>query len=190
MEDYEGFGASEILVKNVMSRNPLIIKEEDNIETAANLMSEAKTGSLIVLDSAGELSGILTEMDIVEDLVSKGIDPDEALVKDIMSSPVHTTESDTPLQEAAETMADLEIRRLPVLEEGEMIGIITENDILEISPTLIDITREYKKIRGSGGDQEYSEKVKREISGYCESCGVYSGRLILENGQLICPECK
>ncbi len=190
MEDYEGFGASEVLVKNVMSDNPLIIKEDEKIKTAANLMSEAKTGSLIVLDSQGELSGILTEMDIVDDLVSQGLDPDEVLVKDIMSSPVHTIESGTPIQEAAETMADLEIRRLPVVEGEKMVGIITENDILEISPTLIDITREYKKIRGSGKDQEYSEIVKRETSGYCESCGVYSEQLTSENGRLLCPECE
>ncbi len=190
MEDYEGFGASEVLVKNVMSENPLIIKEDEKIKTAANLMSEAKTGSLVVLDSEGELSGILTEMDIVDDLVSQGLDPEKTLVKDIMSYPVHTIESSLPIQKAAETMADLEIRRLPVLEGGEMVGIITENDILEISPTLIDITREYKRIRGPVRNQEYQEPLNRETSGYCESCGVYSERLTLENGRLLCPECE
>ncbi len=190
MEDYEGFGASEVLVKNVMSENPLIIKENEKIKIAANLMSEAKTGSLVVLDSDGELSGILTEMDIVDELVSEGLDPEEVMVKDIMSFPVHTIKSNIPIQEAAKTMADLGIRRLPVIEREEMVGIITENDILEISPTLIDITREYKKIRGPDKDQEYGEAVKRETSGYCESCGVYSERLILENGRLLCPECE
>ncbi|MFW5953034.1 MAG: cyclic nucleotide-binding/CBS domain-containing protein [Candidatus Natronoplasma sp.] len=190
MEDYEGFGASEVLVKNVMSENPLIIKEDEKIKRAANLMSEAKTGSLVVLDSQGELSGILTEMDIVDDLVSQGLDADEVLVKDIMSSPVHTIESSMPIQEAAKTMADLKIRRLPVVEGEEMVGIITENDILEISPTLIDITREYKKIRDPGDDREYRETYTRETSGYCESCGVYSEQLTLENGRLLCPECE
>ncbi len=189
MENYEGFRASDVLVKNVMSENPLIIKKEENIKTAANLMSEAKTGSLVVLDSDGELAGILTEMDIVDDLVSEGLDPDKVLVKEIMSTPVHTVESSKPIQEAAKTMADLKIRRLPVVEGEEMVGIITENDILEISPTLIEITREYKRIRGPSKDQEYSETVRRETSGYCESCGVYSEQLILENGRLLCPEC-
>ncbi|MEF8836078.1 MAG: CBS domain-containing protein [Candidatus Thermoplasmatota archaeon] len=190
MEDYEGFGASEVLVKNIMSESPLIIREDEKIKTAANLMSEANTGSLVVLDSDGELSGILTEMDIVDELVSEGQDAEEVSVKDIMSSPVHIIESGKPIQDVAETMADLEVRRLPVVEDGEMVGIITENDILEISPTLIDITREYKKIKGSGEDQEYSETVKMETTGYCESCGVYSERLTLENGQLLCPECE
>ncbi|MBS3782523.1 MAG: CBS domain-containing protein [Candidatus Thermoplasmatota archaeon] len=190
MENYEGFGATEVMVKNVMSDNPLIIKEDEKIKTAATLMSEAKTGSLVVLDSDGDLSGILTEMDIVDDLVSEGLDPEDVRVKDIMSSPVHTIDSNIPIQKAAETMADLEIRRLPVVEGEEMVGIITENDILEISPTLIDITREYKKIRGPRKDEEYGETVVRETSGYCESCGVYSERLRLENGQLLCPECE
>ncbi len=190
MEDYEEFRASEVLVKSVMSENPLIIKENEKIKKAANLMSEAKTGSLVVLDDEGELSGILTEMDIVDELVSKGLDPEEVMVKDIMSTPVHTIESSTPIQKAAETMADLEIRRLPIVDGEEMVGIITENDILEISPALIDITREYKKIRGPRKEQEYSEPMKKETSGYCESCGVYSDRLMVENGQLLCPECE
>jgi len=153
-------------------------------------MSEAKTGSLVVLDEDGELAGILTEMDIVNDLVSKGLDPEEVLVGDIMSKPVHTIESGMPIQDAAKTMADLEIRRLPVVEGEKMVGIITENDILEISPALIEITREYKKIRGPRKEQDYVEKVKRETSGYCESCGVYSEQLTLENGRLLCPECE
>ncbi len=190
MENYEDFGASDVLVKSVMSESPLIIKKDENIRTAANLMSEAKTGSLVVLDNDGELTGILTEMDIVDDIVSEGLDPDNVLVKEIMSTPVHTIESSKPIQEAAKTMADLEIRRLPVVDGGKMVGIITENDILEISPTLIEITREYKRIRGSSKDQEYSESMKRETSGYCESCGVYSEQLILENSRLLCPECE
>ncbi len=194
MEEYEGFRASEVFVKNVMSENPLIIKEDEDVRTAANLMSEARTGSLIVLDAEGGLSGILTEMDIVEKLVSDGLNPDKVIVKDIMSSPVYTIEGDKPMKEAAEMMAELEIRRLPVVEGEEMVGIITENDILEISPTLIDITREYKKIKEYREKEEfyrdYDRMIKKETSGYCESCGVYSDQLKIQSGQLLCPECE
>ncbi len=190
MEDYNGFRASEVFVRNVMSENPLIIRDEKPVRTAANLMSESKVGSLIVLDENGDISGILTEMDIVDKLVSEGKDPDEVLVKDIMSTPVHTIESDKPMKEAAEIMAEMEIRRLPVVDKGKMVGIITENDILEISPALIDITREYKKIKEPREVDEYEEIIERESSGYCESCGVYSDQLLLKSGQLICPECQ
>ncbi|MFP4001538.1 MAG: cyclic nucleotide-binding/CBS domain-containing protein [Thermoplasmata archaeon] len=194
MEEYEEFRASEVLVRNVMSDNPLIIKEDKDVKIAANLMSEAGTGSLVVLDAEGELSGILTEMDIVEKLVSEGLNPHEVLVKDIMSTPVHTIESDKPMKEAAERMADLEVRRLPVVDKGEMIGIITENDVLEISPALIEITREYKRIKEVRDkdtfERDFEQPVERETSGYCESCGVYSDQLTLQSGQLLCPECR
>lgn len=190
-EQEEGFGASRVLVKDVMSESPLIIKENNSVETAANLMKETNTGSLVVLDDKSELSGILTEMDIVGKLVSKGLDPEDIMVKDIMSTPVHTIESKKPVQRAAGKMADLKVRRLPVIDDKEMIGIITENDILEISPALIDITREYKRIKDV--ENEYDEMggaVRQETSGYCESCGVYSEELISQNGQLICPQCE
>jgi len=190
MEEYDGFRASEVFVRNVMSENPLIIREEKSVKTAANLMSEARVGSLIVLDEEGDISGILTEMDIVDKLVSEGKNPDEVRIRDIMSTPVHTIESDRPMKEAAETMAEMEIRRLPVVEEGKMVGMITENDILEISPALIDITREYKKIKEPREVDKYEEIIERESTGYCESCGVYSDQLLLKSGQLICPECQ
>ncbi len=190
MTDYDGFGASDVLVKNVMSENPLIIREDETVSTAARLMDESDTGSLIVLDEQKKLSGVLTEMDIVEKIVTEGHDPKEVSIEEIMSEPVHTIEGDKLIQDAAELMADLEVRRLPVMEGDDLIGIITENDILEISPALIDITREYKKIKGGEELEEYERPKRKEISGYCESCGVYSEELVLENGQLLCPECE
>ncbi len=191
MEDYEDFRASEVMVKDVMSESPISIKGHKTVETAAALMRETDTGSLVVLDDDGKLSGILTEMDIVTKLVSKSLKPDEIKIKEIMSTPVHTIDCKEPVQQAAKTMADLEVRRLPVMEEEDMVGIVTENDILEISPALIDITREYKKIRETeGGFENYTTPLRKETSGYCESCGVFSDQLSSQNGQLVCPECE
>ncbi len=190
MTEYEGFGASDISVRNIMSRSPLIIKEDEDVKTAAELMHESETGSLVVLDDERELTGILTEMDILGNIVTEGLDPEEVTVEEVMSEPVHTVRGDKPIQDAAELMADLEVRRLPVMDDEKMIGIITENDVLEISPKMIDITREYKRITEPEELQEYEEPKRREISGYCESCGVYSEDLVMENGQLMCPECE
>ncbi len=189
MENTKRFERHEVSVRDVMTKSPVMIREQDSVKKAADLMKDSDIGSLVVMDEDDELTGIVTEMDIVKKVVAENISSDEVTVKDIMSSPVHTIEGKKYILDAAESMAEKNIRRLPVMEKGKMIGLITENEILEISPTLIDITREYDRISRKGEMNEYGEHVEKETSGYCESCGVYSDRLTSENSQLLCPEC-
>lgn len=190
MESRNGLKSHDILVQTVMSRDPVTIKEEENVMDAAKLMAESNIGSLVVLNEEEELTGIVTEMDIVKKVTAKDTKGEKVTVKEIMSEPVHTIKGDRMIQDAARLMADKDIRRLPVISDGDMVGIITENDILEISPTLIDITREYKKIHEAEDIERYKEPIKREGSGYCESCGVYSDSLISDSGELLCRECR
>ena len=189
-EEFEKLRNPDVKIQDVMSVNPIIIRKNDSVKKAAKLMKEAKVGSLVVLDEEGELEGIITENDIVFDTVAEGLNPDEVDVNEIMTTPVHTIEGNKTIVEGAQQMANLDVRRLPVLRNGKMVGIITENDILEISPALMEITREYAKLQYPEDVDEYKEPPKREISGYCESCGIYSDRLIHTNGQLLCPECR
>ena len=185
----EGLNHSKILVQDIMTTNPIIIKRDATVKRAAELMKEGNVGSLLVLDDSGELDGIITEMDIVFKTVAEGMNPEKVLINDIMSAPVHSIKPDKEIQNAAEIMADLGIRRLPVIRDGDLLGLITENDILEISPGLLDVTRELERINASE-IESYREPSKMEISGYCESCGVYSENLISMNGQLLCRECR
>ncbi len=189
MENFDEY--PDIRIQDVMSVNPIIIRKTETVKKAAQLMKETKVGSLLVLDDEGELEGIITEMDIVNKTVADGKDPTEVRVKDIMSYPVHTISGDKNVIKCAEMMSKRNIRRLPVMSGDKIIGVITENDILELSPTLIQITREYAKIgRDKSKDiGEYEEPSVIETSGYCESCDTYSDNLIMKNGQFLCPEC-
>jgi len=85
----------------------------------------------------------------------------------------------------AERMAKLRIRRLPVVEGGELVGILTENDILRISPSLIEITREWARMNSSGSESEGGGVS----AGYCEVCGSYSDMLTYNDGRLVCSDC-
>jgi len=185
----EGLNHSKIMVKDIMTTNPIIIKKDETVKSAAELMKEGNVGSLLVLDVDGELDGIITEMDIVFKTVAEGLNPEDIMIEEIMSAPVHSIDPEKEIQDAAEIMADLGIRRLPVMKEGDLIGLITENDILEISPGLLDVTRELERINSSD-IESYREPSRTEISGYCESCGVYSENLLSVNGQLLCRECR
>ncbi|MGM0404953.1 MAG: CBS domain-containing protein [Thermoplasmatota archaeon] len=180
----------DVQIQDVMSVTPIIIRKNKTVRKAAQLMKDADVGSLIVLNEKEDIEGIITENDIVLDTVAEGLNPSEVTVQEIMSTPVNTIEGNKTILECAKIMAEKGIRRLPVTRDGEMIGMITENDILELSPALMDITREYARIQHPDELEEYSEPREREISGYCESCGVYSDRLVSENSELICPECR
>ncbi len=190
MEGKNGLKSHDIPVRTVMSQDPMVINDDETIMDAAKRMAESNIGSLVVLDDEENLTGIVTEMDIVKKVTAENREPKKVTVEEIMSTPVHTIEGGRPIQEGAELMAEEDIRRLPVISEGEMIGIITENDVLEISPTLIDITREYKKIHEPEDIERYKEPLKKETSGYCESCGVYSDSLVSKNGEFLCSECS
>ncbi|MEM3715519.1 MAG: CBS domain-containing protein, partial [Nitrososphaeria archaeon] len=87
--------------------------------------------------------GIITERDIVHKLIAKEKDAKKTKVEEIMSKPLRVIKADTPLEEAAKAMRDNKIKRLPVLNEyNELVGIISEGDIMKIFPLVIDLIEE------------------------------------------------
>ncbi|PKK81085.1 MAG: hypothetical protein CVT47_04255 [Thermoplasmata archaeon HGW-Thermoplasmata-2] len=118
--------------------------------------------------------------------------PSEVRVKDVMSKPVICIDPDMDIVDAAKKMARLKIRRLPVMENGELLGIVSEKDIIRLSPVLIDITRECVAI--SSPQEKYEEKispVEDEFQpGNCEECGLVSERLKDVDGKLVCDKCR
>jgi hypothetical protein len=99
-----------------------------------------------------------------------------------MSSPLVTIPPNTDVADAARKMAKLKIRRLPVVVRNELVGMLTEKDILKVAPTLIEITREYSEINSSGG-------FGKKMSGFCEMCMGHSEELVRSEGRYLCPYC-
>ncbi|MGI0149674.1 MAG: CBS domain-containing protein, partial [Thermoplasmata archaeon] len=109
--------------------------------------------------------------------------PSRVRVQDIMTSPLVAIAPHLEVAEAAKLMAQRKIRRLPVIQEGKLIGMITENDIIRIWPTLIEVTREYAR---AGLESQFA----KGIEGHCEVCGIYSTNLMWDRNLLSCPECR
>ena len=129
--------------------------------------------------------GILTESDILKKVVAEGLKADEVLVEKIMATPLIVIDPYVDLEEAMKTMIKCNIRRLPVIENGKLIGIITVKDILRLSPMLLEINREWSEIVGR--DESY---LKKQIfSGKCEDCGTLSTNLRNIDGRLLCDNC-
>jgi CBS domain-containing protein len=113
-------------VKNLMTKRVLTIDSRKTVFEAAQLMAQKEVGDVIIVDVEMPI-GIVTERDIVRRVVSKRRSVDTK-ISDIMSKPLITVGPDASLKEAARTMVNNRIRRLPVLKEHKLVGILVVSD--------------------------------------------------------------
>ncbi len=122
-----------IKVGDIMNRNFIFINPEKNIKDAAKRMLDKDVGSLVVKKN-GKFEGIITEKDIVLSMVEgKKKIIREVAKKEITISPCKDTYN------ALEKMAEKKIRRLPVVSDGKILGLLTLKDILEVEPSLLEL---------------------------------------------------
>ncbi|MCX6029819.1 MAG: CBS domain-containing protein [Chloroflexi bacterium] len=130
-----------MLVGERMTRNPVTINEEASIDEGLHLMRERKVRRLPVLDAAGRMVGIVSDKDLLHAAPSPATSLSvyelhyllaKLTIKRVMSSPVITVSANTPVEEAARIMADNKIGGLPVVENDQLVGIITETDIFKV----------------------------------------------------------
>jgi signal-transduction protein with cAMP-binding, CBS, and nucleotidyltransferase domain len=116
-------------VKDVTSREPVIVAPQMSLRVAAELMATQSVGALVVA-VGGRTVGILSERDVVAALGS-GASPDEATVAGAMSHDVVSVRPDDTFYDAAVDMLDLGIRHVPVLDErGAVLGMVSVRDLL------------------------------------------------------------
>lgn len=101
----------------------------DPVIAAVNKMITHDIGAVIVM-MGGQPAGIITERDILKKIIMEGRDPKKTMCQDIMTKPLVTVESDTPVARALALMKEKDIRRLPVVKMGRLVGIVTEKDII------------------------------------------------------------
>jgi CBS domain-containing protein len=115
-------------VRDVMTPGPETIQADRPAAEAAKLMKEADAGMIPVVNN-GNLLGTVTDRDIVVRLVAEGRDPQSTPVYEIASTEVVTIEPDRDLDEALELMAKHKVRRLPVVENGRLVGVLAQADV-------------------------------------------------------------
>ncbi|UVS69561.1 CBS domain-containing protein [Nitrososphaera viennensis] len=121
-------GIESIPVSSIMTKGVRTAGEDQTIRAVAEMMDKHGIGSVVITDSKGLPSGIITERDIVR-LVGSPKTSLAALAKSVMKKPVITADAMMSLKDALQTMQAKDIRRLPVVEKGKMIGIVTDKDI-------------------------------------------------------------
>jgi CBS domain-containing protein len=115
-------------VKDVMTSDPITVEAGDSVVVVARRMKEAAVGSMIVMDG-DRIHGIVTDRDIAIRVVAEGSDPAQTRVQDITSDNPVTLELDSSVDDAIQVMSDRAIRRLPVVEGGRPVGIVSLGDL-------------------------------------------------------------
>ncbi len=134
-----------IKVGDIMKTSLITIADTSTVQQAAKIMKSHRVGSLLVNDKNRKIYAILTDRDLVEKAIAKGLKSNGTIAK-LVSKPLVGIEPDADISEAAKLMGNEDLRRLVVLKEGKVVGILSEKDIVKISPSLYDLIAE--KVEG------------------------------------------
>jgi CBS domain-containing protein len=115
-------------VRDAMTENPRSIDQSASVVEAARLMREEHIGSLPITDGE-RLVGMITDRDITTRVVAEAADPQMTSVGDVYSRDLVSVEPDEDLEAALQLMARHQVRRLPVVENGRIVGIVAQADI-------------------------------------------------------------
>ena len=116
------------MVKDVMTSRPTSVNGDEMVVEAARRMLSEDVGSLPVVDG-NELVGMVTDRDLVLQVIAKDLDPHKIRISDICTERPATAAPDEPLEDALQRMAAQQVRRLPVMTDGKLVGILSQADI-------------------------------------------------------------
>jgi len=137
--------SSSVLVRDVMSKNMKTARPDSKLREVIQKMIKFNIGSVIVM-KRGKPTGIITERDVLESLVEINRSMDLTEAKDIMSGPLITIEEYADIEQASKLMLKNKIKKLPVVNDGNLIGIITTSDIVRATELLTGTLKELSKI--------------------------------------------
>jgi CBS domain-containing protein len=178
--EMDKFTVHDAMTSHVVTADP-----KTTVADAAVLMTRYKIGCIIVKSNT-EPEGLITESDVIAKVVSKDIKASEITIDEIMTKNLIVIDPGSELNQAARLMAKNDIRRLPVVNKGVLVGILTSTDVVMVSPELTEILVESAKMTNP---VEYGD-AEKSVPGVCEVCGNYIEYLDEIDGKFVCEECK
>ncbi|MFL6395727.1 MAG: cyclic nucleotide-binding/CBS domain-containing protein [Nitrososphaeraceae archaeon] len=124
------------LVRDIMTKDIVTIDEGETALEAARIMSQKGISSLIVVKDEVP-KGIITERDFIKKICAKQLEISQVKITSIMSRIRTVADPDTPIEVAVQRMANRGIRRLPIMQEGKVVGIITVTDLARYLRTIL-----------------------------------------------------
>ena len=143
-------------VSEIMSSDVALIDSSENVREAAELMASQDISCLVAMDNDAVV-GIFTERDLIKRIVALKRDPAQVILKDVMSSPVVTVPSDYSVLSARRLLEKVGIRRLVVVDDETLLGVITQTDILKaIKATLQEEEQNYLRLMSESSNCIYT----------------------------------
>jgi len=177
---------TKIPIRDIMTKKVITVDVSMNAVDVSNKMMEKDVGCVIVVKK-DEPVGVVSERDIVRKLVSTDAKSSSMTAKDLMSEPIITVSDDTSLLDTTKKMAKKNIRRLPVMSNDKMVGIVSETDIISVSSEMDRIRAEIIEMsRGRALPRE----GKMIPQGICEKCGQLAENLETMDGVSVCEDCR
>jgi CBS domain-containing protein len=124
-------------VKEIMTTGVKTVSPRSTVQEAARLMTRFRIGCLLVTEKK-ILAGIITESDIMREVVSKNLLPSKVKVGKFMTKEVVAVGPDTEIEDAADAMTERKVKRLPVIYKNQLIGIVSSVDIVAAEPRLME----------------------------------------------------
>ena len=121
-----------VKIEEFMAKDVVSCSADATIKDIANRMKGNSVGVIVITDQDKKIMGIVSERDIINKVVSAGLDPDKTLAEDVMTKDVITGNPDMTDVEVASVFSEKGIKKLPIIENGKVIGIVTQTDLLKI----------------------------------------------------------
>ncbi|MBU0952829.1 MAG: CBS domain-containing protein [Nanoarchaeota archaeon] len=172
-----------VKVKEIMRQYVVTVGPDITADAAAKIMSNNRIGSVVISKNDVPI-GIFTTEDVVR-LVAQGDDPKNVLVGDQPRKEFITADPDEDLLKVTRLMLKHGIKRIPIVRNNQIQGIITDKELLITAPELIEVLSEKLKARAERVVQPHAT-----ISGICEQCEQYSDGLKNVNGRWACNACR
>lgn len=124
-------------VKEIMTRSPAIVDRATPVVEVAKTMESGDLGAVIVCDDDGRPCGVVTDRDLAVEVIAAERDPSRTAAGDLLlETTVATVEEDSTLEEAVKTMKERAVRRLPVMSEGKVVGVVSQADVARVDDRL------------------------------------------------------
>lgn len=140
----------DIRVKDLMAKNVVTLPCTSTALEAARLIRDRKIDCVVITHNLRKLDGIITTKDLVRRVMAGDIEPGKITLDKVMSRDLKMVPPDMHIVEAVKLMAKHSIRRLPVVEKGKLIGIITDEDIMSAELSMAEVMVELFTFREGG----------------------------------------
>jgi len=135
-------------VEDVMVEDVITVEDDVTVKRAVSIMNKYEIGCLIVT-KRGKPIGIVTERDMLTRVLAESRSPENTRAREIMSMPLIVANPEMDLEEAAKLMFKMKVKKLPVVENGKLVGLVTLTDIARFQPQIIKILRKIETLEAA-----------------------------------------